>query len=40
MNYINNPNNMCCCSFDHGDFIHVERCAAIAERLRKELGNG
>ena len=21
MNYINNPNTMCCCSFDHGDFI-------------------
>lgn len=25
MNYINNPNNMCCCSFDRGDYIRVER---------------
>ncbi len=42
MNYINNPNNMCCCSFDHGDFIHVERRTVLVDIVGGkvcELGN-
>lgn len=31
MNYINNPNNMCCCSFDRGDFINVQRRTVLVD---------
>lgn len=31
MNYINNPNDMCCCSFDRGDFIRVEKRTVLVD---------
>lgn len=42
MNYINNPNNMCCCSFDRGDFINVQRRTVLVDIMGGkvcELGN-
>lgn len=37
MNYINNPNTMCCCSFDHGDFIHVERRTVLVDAVSNKV---
>ena len=31
MNYINNPNKMCCCSCDRGDFINVQRRTVLVD---------
>lgn len=31
MNYINNPLEMCCCSFDRGDFIRVEKRTVLVD---------
>lgn len=31
MNYINNPLEMCCCSFDRGDFINVQRRTVLVD---------
>lgn len=31
MNYINNPNDMRCCSFDRGDFIRVEKRTVLVD---------
>lgn len=42
MNYINNPNDMCCCSFDRGDFIRVEKRTVLVDIMGTkvcELGN-
>lgn len=42
MNYINNPNDMCCCSFDRGDLIRVEKRTVLVDIMGTkvcELGN-
>lgn len=37
MNYINNPNNMCCCSFDRGDFIRVEKRTVLVDAVSNKV---
>lgn len=37
MNYINNPNNMCCCSFDRGDYIRVERRTVLVDAVSNKI---
>ena len=42
MNYINNPNDMCCCSFDRGDLIRVEKRTVLVDIMGTkvcDLGN-
>lgn len=37
MNHINNPNNMCCCSFDRGDYIRVERRIVLVDAVSNKI---
>lgn len=37
MNYINNPLEMCCCSFDRGDFIRAERRIVLVDAVSNKI---